>query len=120
MNVRDYELLAILYSELTNEEADEQIQKISDSLNKIEAVVVKVEKWGKRRLAYAVRKSKKGYYIYIHFQADPERIKDLDKNLKYLDIVNKYMIVSKANKSFDSSAHSSQYNMIGKEQMEVL
>ena len=103
MDVRDYELLAILYSELTNEEAEEQAQKVSDCITKINAVISKVEKWGKRRLAYAVKKSRKGYYLYTQFQADPFKIKDLDRSLKYLDIVNKHMIVLKTKKALDST-----------------
>ena len=116
MNDRKYELVVILNGELTNEEIEDYTQKIIDAVNKSGAVISKTEKWGKRRLAYAVKKSKKGYYLYFHFQSDPTKIKDIDRTLKYLDVVNRHMIILRTKKISDSPA-SDQNNFDEKENM---
>ena len=119
MNDRNYELVAILNGELTNEEIEDHTQKVLDAINKHDATVSKTEKWGKRRLAYAVKKSKKGYYLYIHFQSEPSKIKDIDRSLKYLDVVNRHMIVLITKKISDSSI-SDQNNFDEKEKKGAL
>ena len=50
-------------------------------------LVEKVDRWGKRRLAYAVKKFTDGFYVLINFEAAPAEIKEIDRVLKINDEV---------------------------------
>lgn len=52
-----------------------------------------VDRWGKRRLAYAVKKFTDGFYVLINFEAAPAEIKEIDRVLKINDEVLRHLIV---------------------------
>ena len=54
-----------------------------------------VEEWGKKTLAYEVKKQKEGYYILFTFDAKPEFISELHRVLRLDEIVLKHMIIKK-------------------------
>jgi small subunit ribosomal protein S6 len=54
---------------------------------------VVVDEWGKRRLAYAVKKFTDGFYVLINFEAAPAEIKEIDRVLKINDEVLRHLIV---------------------------
>ena len=57
------------------------------------ATVDKVEKWGKRRLAYRVDKYREGSYVLFQFTAGPEIVKEFERRLRVSDIVLKFLTV---------------------------
>ena len=56
-------------------------------------VIDSVEDWGKRKLAYAIDKLTEGDYTLINFQMDPASIAELDRVLRIMDGVVRFMIV---------------------------
>ncbi len=52
-----------------------------------------VEEWGKRRLAYPIKKFREGYYIQMNFSADSELPRELERNYRITDDVIRYIIV---------------------------
>ena len=63
------------------------------SLAEQNATDVVVDEWGKRRLAYAVKKFTDGFYVLINFEAAPAEIKEIDRVLKINDEVLRHLIV---------------------------
>ena len=57
------------------------------------ATVDKVDKWGKRRLAYRVDKYREGNYVLFQFTAGPETVKELERRLRVSDMVLKFLTV---------------------------
>ena len=57
------------------------------------ATVDKVEKWGKRRLAYRVDKYREGAYVLLEFTAEAETVKELERRLRVSDMVIKFLTV---------------------------
>ena len=55
--------------------------------------VTSVDEWGKRRLAYDVKKFTDGFYVLINFEAAPAEIKEIDRVLKINDEVLRHLIV---------------------------
>ena len=49
----------------------QQFELVQDVIKKIGGTVDKVDEWGKRALAYEVKKQREGYYVVVNFQADP-------------------------------------------------
>ena len=62
-------------------------------IEKVEALIARVDRWGKRRLAYAVKKFTDGFYVLVNFEADPAEIKEIDRVLKINDDVLRHLIV---------------------------
>ena len=55
--------------------------------------VEKVDRWGKRRLAYEVKDFMEGHYVLINFSAEPKAIAELDRVMKITDELLKHMII---------------------------
>jgi small subunit ribosomal protein S6 len=55
--------------------------------------VDKLDKWGKRKLAYRVDKYREGFYVLIQYTAGPETVKEFERRLRVSDIVLKYLTV---------------------------
>jgi small subunit ribosomal protein S6 len=68
-----------------------------------------VNEWGKRKLAYEVRRFDKGHYVVLDFCGLPEIVKELERNLKLDDRVLKYLTV-KIDEDVDPE------DLVGKEQ----
>ncbi len=88
-----YETIFIVNPTLDDESLKETIDKFSDLTTKLKGFIVKVNEWGKRKLAYEVKRFDKGYYVVLDFCALPKLVTDLERNLKLDDRVLKYLTV---------------------------
>ena len=91
--MRIYEELFILKSDAPEEEVDKTIEQFSSVITQAGGTVDKVDKWGKRKLAYRVEKHKEGYYVLIQFTSGPETVKELERRLRVADLVIKFLTV---------------------------
>ena len=91
--MRIYEELFIVKPDAPEEEADQFVEQLRTQLTSAGATVDKVEKWGKRRLAYKVDKYREGAYVLLQFTAKPEAVKELERRLRVADIVLKFLTV---------------------------
>ena len=74
-------------------EVDPIAEFVSNLIKKNGGNVEKVDRWGKRHLAYPVKKQADGNYVLINFEADPEVIKEIDRVMKIQDDILKHLIV---------------------------
>jgi small subunit ribosomal protein S6 len=58
--------------------------------------VGKVERWGRRRLAYHVARQSEGYYVVVEFTADPSVIAEVERTLHLADEVLRFKVVQRA------------------------
>jgi len=91
--MRIYEELFIVKPDLPEEEVDQFVEQLRTNLTAAGATVDKVDKWGKRRLAYRVDKYREGFYVLFQFSAPPETVKELERRLRVADAVLKYITV---------------------------
>ena len=91
--MRIYENLFIVKPDATEEEIDHLIELMSSHVTKGGGTVDKVDKWGKRRLAYRVEKCREGSYILMQFTAGPETVKEFERRMRVQDSVIKFMTV---------------------------
>ena len=87
-----YEVMFIA-KPLEETEVDPIVTFVSDLLTKNGCNIEKVDRWGKRHLAYPVKKQADGYYVLINFEAAPAEIKEIDRVLKINDEVLRHLIV---------------------------
>lgn len=100
MNI--YENMVILNAAISDEEADAAITKIKDLIASQGGEVLKVDVWGRRKLAYEINKQRKGLYALLFFKTPPATIKKLEDFYKVFDTVVKYMILKLGTKQVQS------------------
>lgn len=88
-----YESLFILNPALDDAEVKKVIDKVEGYIKKGEGEVLKVDNWGKKKLAYEVKKQKKGNYILLNFKAGAGAISEIERSLKLTDPVMKFLII---------------------------
>jgi small subunit ribosomal protein S6 len=91
--MRIYENLFIVRPDATEEEIDQLIELMSKHVTNAGGTVDKVDKWGKRRLAYRVQKHREGTYVLLTFTAGPEAVKEFERRLRVQDSVIKFITV---------------------------
>src|SRR4030043_956241 len=91
MNI--YKNIITLDAALSDEEADAAITKIKDLISGHGGEVIKVDIWGRKKLAYEIKKQKKGLYVLLFYKTPPATLKKLEEFYKVLDAVLKFMII---------------------------
>lgn len=87
-----YESVIIINPSVDEEGVKSLVSKFTDLIN-TDGKVEKVDDLGKRKLAYEVKKQKEGYYQIFNFEANPELIKELERNYRIADEVIKFMTI---------------------------
>jgi small subunit ribosomal protein S6 len=100
MNI--YENVLIINSSLTEDELKSTTQKITEQIGKSGGEILKVDNWGKRKLAYELNKQKMAFYVLILFRSPSLAIKELEYFYKVFDPVMKYMIIRLSNKQIEA------------------
>ncbi len=90
---RIYENLFIVKPDATEEDVDQLIELISKQIATAGGVVDKVDKWGKRKLAYRVEKNREGYYVLLTFTVDASAVRELERRIRVQDSIIKFLTV---------------------------
>ena len=91
--MRIYENLFIVKPDATEEEIDALVEQMSKNVTTAGGTIDKVEKWGKRRLAYRVEKNREGFYVLLQFSSEPEIVKEFERRMRVQDSVIKFLTV---------------------------
>jgi small subunit ribosomal protein S6 len=92
-SVRSYEVIFILDPALADDGVEAAITAAKGAVTKAGGEVAEVQKWGKKRLAYEIKKRREGHYVYFHVQAPAKAVADLERHLKIAEPVLKYLTV---------------------------
>ena len=90
---REYETIYILRSDVDADTADKVQSRVADVVARDNGKLVKVEAWGRRKLAYPVAKQKKGVYVYVKYVGRGGLVAEVERNLKLQDSVLKFQTV---------------------------
>lgn len=94
--MRPYELMLILDPSVEGDEAvDAQLSRFVNVIQTGGGELEKVDKWGKRRLAYEIDGNTEGYYTVVEFQSGSDAVSELDRVLKITDGVIRHLLVRK-------------------------
>jgi len=92
--MRKYETIFILQPSLDEEAVKANIEKFKGVIENGGGVIENVDFWGKRKLAYEIKKVNEGFYTMINFSADAELPKELDRIFRINDTVVRHIIVN--------------------------
>lgn len=91
--MRKYEVVFVHRPDLDEEKSAALIERFKDLIETNGGEVLKIDKWGKRRLAYEVKDLREGVYIIVHMNAEPKVATELDRVFKITDEVLRHIIV---------------------------
>lgn len=91
--MRIYEELFIAKPDAPEEDLDHFIEQMKGVITNAGGSVNKVDKWGKRRLAYRIDKYREGNYVLIEFSSGPETVREFERRLRVADLVIKFLTV---------------------------
>ncbi|MGE5577941.1 MAG: 30S ribosomal protein S6 [Syntrophothermus sp.] len=92
--MRPYEVMFIISPKVEGDEAvDAVINRYQEVITKGGGEIVKVDKWGKRRLAYELKGFTEGFYVVINFKSESAVAQELERLLKIADEVFRYLLV---------------------------
>ena len=89
--LRPYEILVIADPRPTDEEVATLLTQLGEQLKGLGADVTGVENWGKRRLAYDIRKQREGTYAVFGVSAEPAMVKEFERQLKLNENVLRFL-----------------------------
>jgi len=92
---RDYELGFIISPEVSEEETRSILDRLGQIVAQYGGQIVKVNQWGRRRLAYPIERHRDGYYVFIDMILTPETVIELERTLKVSEIVLRYMLTKR-------------------------
>lgn len=90
---REYETIFILRPDTANDGVAQVNTRLRGILEQMGGKVLKLDNWGKRKLAYEVRKQLKGIYLYWRYLATSGTVEEVERNLRMLDNVIRYYTV---------------------------
>ena len=93
--MKRYEVIAIVKSDLPDDDITALIERIQKIITKRKGLIVKIDKWGKRRLAYEINKQKDGYYFLMDLVGDGPIIDEIERNYKIDDRILKFITIKK-------------------------
>ena len=89
--LRPYEVLVIVDPRPTDEEVAALLEQLGAQLKTLGAEVTKVDNWGKRRLAYDIRKQREGTYAVFDVSAEPFMVKEFERQVGLNENVLRYV-----------------------------
>ena len=94
--MHDYELVAVISPEVDEEGMSKILAKVTQSINDRGGVVEETKNWGKRRLAYPVKKFMEAHYILARFKLMPKSVKELEREIGASAGVLRFLVVKVA------------------------
>lgn len=92
--MRNYEVVTIFQPDLDETALTAGIEKIKGWITESGGVVSKVDVWGKRRMAYMIRKTREGQYAVIYTQMEPAFANTLEHNMRFLEPLMRFLITN--------------------------
>ncbi len=90
-----YELALIVSAKIEDDARTAVVDKAKDYIARFGGTVTEVEDWGKKKLAYEIQKMNEGFYYFIQFDAPGTAPAEVEKNVRIMDNVLRFLIVRK-------------------------
>ncbi len=92
--MKQYELVVLLHPDLEID-VDTPISKIEKLITNVDGKITKRDNWGKKRLAYPVKKNQFGIYVYFEVDLKPESVRQLESSLLITEEVIRFLLVKR-------------------------
>lgn len=94
MKYAQYESVVIINAALEDEQVDSTVARLKEVISSHGGEIAAVDKWGRKRLAYPIKKAKSGYYVVYRFKAPTDLIAVLERNYRLDENISRYLTIS--------------------------
>jgi small subunit ribosomal protein S6 len=91
--LRAYESLVIFDPSCSKEDIEQEITKITDIIEGEKGKILEINRWGKKKLAYMVKKKKSGFFVIFQFSLSPHKIKRFKDYFKFNNLVLRHNLL---------------------------
>jgi small subunit ribosomal protein S6 len=91
--MRRYETFIIIDPDLSDEERSPIFEKVKDLIQQEECLLVMLDEWGSRRLAYEIKKKSRGHYVRLDYCGIGKLVDEMERFFRIDDRIMKYMTV---------------------------
>jgi small subunit ribosomal protein S6 len=88
--LREYEIVYVLAPNADNTEAERINAKVSEVVASFSGKLTKLDNWGRRKLAYPIKRNTRGIFVYAKYVAKPGVVAEIERNLRIADSVLRY------------------------------
>ncbi len=89
-----YETLFIAMPSMTGEEVEKLVEKVTSTVESQGGKIRKVDNWGKKVLAYPIKKVTEGIYVLVEFEMEKNKVSELDRRMKLDENILRHIIVN--------------------------
>lgn len=89
----DYELVVVVRTEAEEEGYEATIESVNNYVTGHGGIISDIERWGKRKLAYPIKRYGEGNYVLARFQMKPEHNRELESNLRISEDVIRHLLI---------------------------
>ena len=93
-----YETAFLISPTLEEEETEKIITQMAEVISKKKGKMIKEDRWGKRRLAYQIKKHEEAFYVFFHYEGDPAIPNELERRFKQSEAILRFLTVTKETK----------------------
>lgn len=90
---RHYETIYILRANVDTEDAARVATRMTEVIERLGGKITKVDNWGRRKLAYPIRKQTRGVFVYLKYAGYSDLVAEVERNLRLFEQVIRYMTV---------------------------
>jgi small subunit ribosomal protein S6 len=93
--MRAYETGFLIVPNITEEEADALVQQMAEVVSQKNGKMIKLDKWGKRRTAYTLKKFNEAYYVFFHYEGGSDIPAELGRRFRQMDTILRHLTLVK-------------------------
>ena len=93
--MRAYEGVFIMNPDLSSDASKGVVAQIQELVTKNGGRVEGLQDWGKKRLAYKIKRKQEANYVVLNFQIDTDQTKKIEQSLRLNDNVLRYLLINK-------------------------
>lgn len=101
MKTQVYESAVLINAALEDDQIGNLTNRIKETITSFGGEIVEIENWGRKRLAYMVKKSKIGYYVIFQYNSSPDLIVKLERFFQLDDNVLRYLTIKLSKDALD-------------------
>lgn len=89
----NYEMMVILSPDIIDDEVPQAVEKVAGFISKAGGSAPEVDHWGRRKMAYPIKKFTEGNYVLTRFELDPASVKDMEDRFQFSGEIIRHLLV---------------------------
>lgn len=91
--MHEYELMVVMHPDIPEEDVTAAIERVTGAVTSRGGEVQEINTWGRRRLAYPIKRQVEGNYVVTNIRLDPTRCKEVESTLMISEDVLRHLLI---------------------------